>query len=192
MPNYPPRSWSIDSKTRKVKNKKTIRTIYVGSLSLKDTFIKEYCSWLVQFNGALTLDIYSYNLHDDTRLYLEELKSPYIVFNKEGIDYADLPKRLSEYDLGVILYKGNTINYIYNAPNKLFEYLACNLKVLYPKVMLGIHPYNSTEVKGTDFNNLPSLDYFEEWVKKPSTKAFIYNAESVYKELINTMINDTL
>lgn len=49
-----------------------------------------------------------------------------------GINYSDLPGVIRAYDVGVILYNGHIANYVFNAPNKLFEYLACGLDVWSP------------------------------------------------------------
>lgn len=158
MPNYPPAKWSYQAKLVASKKSDIIKTVYVGSLSLKDTYIKSYCDWLILQEGQITLDIYAYNLHEETRNYLEQHTSPYIRFFANGISYEDLPKVLPDYDIGLILYKGNTPNYIYNAPNKLFEYMACGLEVWVPHVMKGCQPYLNRAtrpvVRTVDYTNL--------------------------------------
>jgi hypothetical protein len=52
-----------------------------------------------------------------------------------------LPQVLSQYDVGLILYRCRTLNFVYNATNKLFEYLVCGLDVWYPPCMLGLKTY---------------------------------------------------
>jgi hypothetical protein len=54
----------------------------------------------------------------------------------ESINYFKLPEVLIKYDVGLTIYKGFIPNYIYNVPNKVFEYLACGLKVWYSKDLL--------------------------------------------------------
>ncbi len=158
MPNYPPKSWFKDIKKVKSKSQSVIKSVYVGALSLKDTFIKEYCDWIVTQNGKVHFHIYAYNLHDDTKAYLESLKSEYIVFYPKGVEYIEMPNLLSNYDIGLILYRAQTDNYRYNAPNKLFEYLVCGLDVWLPEVMEGCKPYLNAEsrplVQAIDFTNL--------------------------------------
>ena len=65
---------------------------------------------------------------------------------------------LKNYDIGVILYKGHISNYVYNAPNKLFEYLACGLDVWLPKKMTGSLEYVTVatfpKILALDFLNL--------------------------------------
>ncbi len=166
MPNYPPLSWM----NQKVKRKRgianfaegKIRFVYVGSLSLQDTYIKEFCEWVASNETDCSLDIYAYNLHSDTKLYLKNLVANNIQFFDKGIAYEDIPVILSSYDIGLILYKANTQNYVYNAPNKLFEYLACGLDVWFPIEMEGCKPYLNwntiTRVINVNFKDLDSID----------------------------------
>lgn len=158
MPNYPPKIWSSQVNGKSKASKDIIRTVYVGSLSLKDTFIREYCDWVLKQNGKVYFHIYAYNLHDDTMDYLKSLNTDYIVFYTKGVEYNKMPALLADYDIGLILYKAHTKNYKYNAPNKLFEYQACGLKVLYPDVMLGISHYDSSNVISVNFNTTHSLE----------------------------------
>ena len=59
------------------------------------------------------------------RIFIKN-KNQYVQF-KGHINYDNLPTTLNKYQVGVILYKGHIPNYVYNAPNKLFEYLAAFL-----------------------------------------------------------------
>ena len=142
LPNYPPEAWLQFLKHQK-KVTAVLRTVYVGSLSLKDTYIKEYCEWVMEQKGAVIFDIYAYNLHQDTIDYLVNLNSQYINFIKEGIEYDKMPLVLRNYDVGLILYKALSKNYEYNAPNKLFEYMACGLEIWFSDKMKGCYPYKS-------------------------------------------------
>ncbi len=84
------------------------------------------------------------------------------VNSKGGIPYADLPFTLSVYDVGVILYKGHIPNYIYNAPNKLFEYWSCGLDVWFPDKMIGSLQYSRAEcfpkLMPVNFDEIDKLD----------------------------------
>ena len=70
-------------------------------------------------------------------MLFEQNKSHNINF-RGAISQSDFPLIISQYQIGLVLYKGHIPNYIYNAPNKLFEYLACGLDVWYPICMKGI------------------------------------------------------
>ena len=77
--------------------------------------------------------------------------------------YDDLPDLLRDFHAGLILYKGNTPNYIYNETNKLFEYLACGLDVLYPRQMVGVKPYVCRDARPRviecEFENMDGFAY---------------------------------
>lgn len=160
MPNYPLASWikSTDHLHKKKEVQNVTKTVYIGALSFESTYIKEYCEWVVKQEGAVTLAIYTYNLHSDVEDYLNNLSCDYISFYNSGVEYYNMPQLLNRYDIGLVLYKGNSLNYIYNVPNKFFEYLSCRLHAWYAPEVLGIHKiqekYNC--VKEIDFNNMPN------------------------------------
>lgn len=177
LANYPPKKWlELSKKNAKVPSEGILKTVYIGSLSLRDTYIKEYCEWVIQQNGKVNFDIYAYNLHKDTTAYLHTLNSVYINFYDKGIEYHEIPIVLSNYNVGLILYKAKTDNYKYNAPNKLFEYLSCNLIVWYSDKMLGIKPYNAKNVIPINFEEsfLPTI---------PNTSAITDNIFTAQNEL---------
>ncbi|MCK0123643.1 hypothetical protein MWU76_04465 [Gelidibacter sp. F2691] len=188
VPNYPPGSWLQKGNVHRVNGDSILRTVYVGSLSLRDTYIKEYCEWVLKQHGMVTFDIYSFNLHDDTYKYLESLDSEYIRFYSKGVEYNEIPEILSNSHVGVILYKGLTENYVYNAPNKLFEYLACGLKVIYPDKMLGMKPYDSEHVMPLNFEALGASKLFNSY--SSDKQALIKNkfiAEDALKPLVSKL-----
>lgn len=194
VPNYPPKSWNRINSVNKLKQSNQsnpLKTIYVGSLSLEATYIKEYCEWIGQQEGKVTFDIYSYNLHEDTRQYLRSINLPYINFYDTGVEYDDLPQVLEKFDVGVILYKGLTENYVHNAPNKLFEYLVCGLEVWFSHKMKGCFPYISKEhprILPVDFCSLDSKLLVEKAnsdISKGSTLE--YTSERALKPLVEAL-----
>jgi hypothetical protein len=140
MPNYPSRSWKRD-RTRN--ENMPIRVVYVGALSLDTMYVEVFIQWLLKSGGKVTLDIYSNNIEAKTKKFIEELNEESIRLHK-GVSYQQLPALLEKYDVGVILYNGHIPNYVFNAPNKLFEYLACGLDVWFPLRMEGCLPYQTT------------------------------------------------
>ena len=188
VPNYPPKSWLRGINQKKREKHTVIKTVYVGSLSLKDTFIKEYCDWVLKQKGKVYFHIYAYNLHDDTILYLKSLNSDYIVFYTKGVEYNKMPLLLADYDIGLILYKANTKNYKYNAPNKLFEYLACKLLVLYPDVMSGMALYQSENVIRLNFEQLPGFNEIKKNVTNKTDVEISYNTEKALQPLIDQLL----
>ena len=163
LPNLPPQHWFDTTNTAWREDPALLRLVYVGSLSGENTFIAEIVQWLESDAGAnCSLDVYSYNHSADVLRLFENCNCDRLTFHSGGIPYDDLPRVLSKYHVGLILYRATTTNYVFNASNKLFEYLALNLDVWYPQQMLGVKPYARTEqaprVIELDFHNLADFD----------------------------------
>ena len=91
------------------------------------------------------------------------------------------------YDIGLILYKATTDNYRYNASNKLFEYLALNLSVMYSDKMLGIKPYEGGRVQAFDFSQLPDLNDVINSFNFKSRDEVQHVAENEFEKLVLKM-----
>lgn len=159
LPNLPPKAWRGSCKVCWPTNDEILKLVYVGALSRRDTFIEPLVEWIRECKTLyVQLDLFVNNIDIDTRRYLEANGDARIQFHDGGIPYDQLPTTLSDYHVGLVLYRGNTRNYVFNAPNKLFEYLACGLDVWYPDVMLGVKPYSRTNVfprvVEVDFENM--------------------------------------
>lgn len=158
LPNFPPKSWY---RTEQRSAGFPIRLVYVGALSLETMYVQEFVRWVIAQQGKVIWNIYSYNHGVEVKKYFGFLNSPYISFF-DGLEYRRLPEVLNIHDVGVILYKGHIPNYTYNAPNKLFEYLACQLDVWFPSQMIGTIPYVTTntypKVVAIDFDDIPDLE----------------------------------
>ena len=185
LPNYPPLSWGKEFQ----KSKATIplKTVYIGTLTIKNSYIKEYCNWVLSQQGDVLFDIYGYNYNADTLNYLKTLDSPYINFIEGGVEYNHIPLTLKNYNVGLILYTANDDNYKYNASNKLFEYLACGLQVWYSKKMLGIKPYRSGMVIPVDFEKMDSFDRQNFPIGESIDGLSTYNAEEALQPLLNQL-----
>ena len=191
LSNFPPLCWWQTQNQAWSKNNRAdepIRFVYVGALSRADTFIEETVIWIAQL-GPLkaSLDIYCYNMHPETREWLRTVADKQIRVHESGIAYEELPGLLSEFHVGLILYKGNTPNYVHNASNKLFEYLSCGLDVLYPFQMAGVRPYRISarvpRVVECDFSNLTELTYTREGRTTLQPLSQLYDCESEYERL---------
>lgn len=161
LANYPPKSWT------KRRNKPSrinvpIKLLYLGALSFENTYIREIVAFVQKNPNMLHLDIFSYNMHKDVLSWLASLKITNIKLNHLGVAYDAIPKIASNYDLGLVLYKGHNTNYQYNAPNKLFEYLVCGLDVWVPKELAGCKKYLNKDSKPcvveVDYNYLSISD----------------------------------
>lgn len=181
LPNYPPRLWH--EKIKKHSNDNVIRCVYIGSLSLTNTFIEEFCTWVSQQNGHVLFDIFSFNFHSDVKAFITSLHSPYISFNTRGVAYSQIPEVLKKYDVGVLLYKAYSPNVEYCEPNKFYEYLICGLDVWYPKEMTLLREMDKTSfsprITMLDFNAMEKYSPLIDRMVVDNTN-YHYFAESIY------------
>jgi hypothetical protein len=177
FPNYPPRSWIEACRMENKPTSRPVRFVYVGALSNITMYCREFCEWILQMEGAATLELYAHNVDHSAREFLDSLETPYIR-EKGGVNYFELPSVMRTYDVGVILYRGLNPNFVYNAPNKLFEYLACGLDVWFPEEMIGCHAYETSgtrpQVIRMDFKHT------ENW----QMEALLPTPELKYKESV--------
>jgi hypothetical protein len=147
LPNLPPSSWTGTAARVSRTASGPIRFVYVGSLSLRHTYIGQLVEWIAaQPAESVALDVYSYNTDAATKTFLLESAGDRIRFFPEGVPYDSLPSLLPQYDIGLILYKAENANFQHNASNKLFEYLACGLDVVFPDTMREVMKYAGENV----------------------------------------------
>jgi hypothetical protein len=188
LPNYPPLSWYTVPTTKVAA---PVRFVYAGALSIETMYTKEFANWIINQNGRATWDIYSLNITWDAQCFFKELNSEWIRF-RGGIDYTCLPQVLKEYNIGIILYNGHIPNYIYNAPNKMFEYMACGLDVWFPDIMTGSLQYINKEeypkVLGIDYNAMHLIN-LDEVVNRDGllVSADGFYCENVLPPLVNKL-----
>jgi hypothetical protein len=160
MPNYPSRYWAR-RKTNYGTSKK-VRLVYVGSLGYDTTYLKELAEWVVKNKGHFTLDLYSHNTDEKTIAFLDSLKAEGVKFHG-AINYSEMPEVLANYDVGIVIYKPVSDNWIQNAPNKVFEYLACGLDVWFSKTMTYAIKFSTEDtfpkIIPVDFENLDEFDF---------------------------------
>jgi hypothetical protein len=148
LANFPPKKWCVgeNSAWKNDPISSPLKLVYVGSVSRTDTHIESLVQWVGGRNpNDVTLDIFAYQVDRSTADFLRNLRQSNIRFHSNGIAYHDIPKTLREYHVGLILYKGNTVNFQHNATNKLFEYLACGLDVWYADGLQGVDPYQTRD-----------------------------------------------
>lgn len=194
LPNYPPRKWMLQSKATHNKVLNPIRLVYVGALCTETMYTKELCDWVINQRGRVILDFWSQNVSKNAEAFFKENRFEWINM-RGGLNYNELPSVLSHYDVGVILYKGHISNYVYNAPNKLFEYLVCGLDVWFPTELKGSYPYiwesSRPKVIKLDFKALNLLTV--EDIKNSNIIEFreiAFVAEEVYTKLIENILTE--
>lgn len=193
FPNYPTNNWiesaRVNFLTGPAPGIKCKKLVYIGSLSFQDTYIREICEFVHANQEEFQLNIYSMTYQKDVIEYISSLDSKNIRFHGK-IDYQNIPNELMKYNIGLILYKGTVPNFVYNAPNKLFEYYHCGLDVWYPKEMLGIHKYkqnnDTPKIFEVDFMQIEKSIENYHFVGQSLPK-LNYSAEEASKELIKRL-----
>jgi hypothetical protein len=193
LANYPPKSWSSRKSQRKPGGK--VSLLYVGALSFENTHIEALVNFINANSHLVILTIYSFNTSPAVGEFLERQDPTTIRYFKDGINYQEIPKVASNYDIGLILYTGHNLNYTFNAPNKLFEYLACGLDVWVPIEMEGCKPFlneiGKPVVKMIDFKKLNAqllLD-FNEKIENTIVKSD-YSCEKEALPLVESILKD--
>ncbi len=188
LPNYPSEKWVKLKQPTQIDQKGITKLVHIGALSEKSMYLEN----MLQFLGnkpQFSIAFYSHRFTPE----ISDLISKYNNCTMNGsISYQDIPSLKGKYDVGLVLYNGSTLNFTYNAPNKIFEYLALDLDVwcsdklitaydherldCYPKmIMVDYENLEAFEVdKALDKNG---LDY----VQSP------YVCEPVYQNLLKMM-----
>lgn len=193
LPNYPPESWISQARIVKRNNDPRIGFVYVGSLSIQTMHTKEMAMFIANNPDLCYWDIYSNNHDKEVMIFLSELRASNIFF-KGAIAYDDLPSKLPMYDIGLILYNAYIPNYAYNAPNKLFEYLACGLNVWFTPNLSGILPFKKDDKPWVKMINIqvPELPELTICKRSEQLNKQPYIAEEVYlifKEELEKALN---
>jgi len=196
LPNYPPSEWIQSCAGIKRANDKRIGFVYVGALGMTSMYTKEMARFVANHPDECYWHIYSDNHEQEAKQYLNGLNAPNIVF-KGGVKYDDLPLVLAQYDIGLIIYKGVSLNHIYSEPNKFFEYLICGLNVWFPDEIKGMHVFEQPHVKPwvrrINFADLQLPEWAdgyrnEKLQEQPFTAASVY--ERLWKVLNHTNLNN--
>jgi hypothetical protein len=191
-PNYPPKQWTTAMRDlQRPVTQGPLRFVYVGSASFEDTYIREVVTWIGSRSDSARLHVCGHNVSPSVWAWIAEQGFDNITVDSRGCEYAELPALLAEHDIGLILYKGNTINFVYNAPNKLFEYLRCGLDVWYPREMAGIRrqcdrtpglPVREMDFTKLDQVHVPCIDRLE----GNRAAEYAFNAEDAMRPLLTT------
>jgi hypothetical protein len=189
-PNLPPSNWYEFAKSNKEINfSGVIKIVHVGAIGLNSTYIKEMINWVVLQNGKYCIDFYTSNISEDAKKIFEKLQSKYVKL-LDPINYYDLPKVLIKYDIGVTLYNGNIPNYVYNVPNKLFEYLSCGLNVWYSCDLISTRKFvELNNIKGCQEIDFTSINnHLLDTVNSFNKNVFFENTRNSLKEKVLSII----
>jgi hypothetical protein len=187
LPNYPPAEWVARAALAKGEDDSgRTRLLYVGSASFQDTFIREIALWVQQRPNDYSLHVVGSNVSPDIWTWLESLGPVNITTDRAGLSYEELPALMTRFDVGLVLYKGNTLNFVYNVPNKTIEYLACGLEVWFPPEMDGMRDFKSKHsglrTREVDFKSLSTFS--PERIERADVGDFSFTNESASVPLL--------
>lgn len=196
LPNYPPSSWipaARFAKSNAIARSPFLKFVYVGSLSCKTMYTMEFATWIIKQNGRCTWTIFSDNIEHMCQEKIKNLDTPYIKF-KGSINYFDLPNELPRYDIGIVHYNGSIPNFIYNVPNKVFEYLACGIDIWFSSDLISTGTFKAENtlsrmkmVNFKDLNNINSDHDISQPFQVSDNKTF--SAETSYKPILDLIYN---
>lgn len=163
-PNYPPEDWKIRAAAARLakgggESPRVLRLVCVGSLSFEDTFVREVVEWVAARSAHVSLYLCGHNVRANVWDWIRSLGADNIEIEPRGCAYDALPELLPGFDVALVLYKGNTLNFTHNVPNKAVEALVCGLEVWYPQEMLAMkvfcekHP--ALPLREMDFKQMP-------------------------------------
>lgn len=190
LPNYPPLEW-IKYKGQKQIEADIIKFVHIGAISTNGMYLKELLDEFGSKSGC-TIDFYSHNFSPE----VTNLISGHSNCNINGaIDYKNIVQLKGMYDVGLVIYSGESLNFVYNAPNKIFEYLALDLDVWCSNKLVTAKEYERLDCYPkmimVDFTDFKQFDIEKARSRKdlkyvPSS----FTCESVYCELISYLQTD--
>ena len=159
-PNMPPKSWwNKYGQFKEKSSNESTRLVYIGACDNQTMYVKEVLDWVRANQNKLELTIISHQLNKQT----EDLIACYdtkAIRVMKPIDYYELPKELIKHDIGLVLYKGHIPNFVYNIPNKVYEYLSCGLEVMVDIKLLSTANLTLSKIKVVNFEDLKSFSNF--------------------------------
>ena len=191
FPNYPLKEW-VTAANAVVTDDRSgpTRFIYVGSASFEDTYLREVCEWAASQPETVSLHVVGHNVRKDVWDSIQSLRAPNITTAPAGISNDQLPSLLRQYDVGLVLYRGNTLNFVYNVSNKAIEYLACGLEVWHPPEMKALRRFHEEHpglrIRQVDFRKLGPHEPTRESRSTPAVD-FEFTAEAASEPLLSRM-----
>lgn len=187
LPNYPSREWVENKIHPNIHEKKNgvVRLVHIGALSNDGMYLQEVLEFFGDKEGY-ALDFYS---HSKDKLIEKKLTSYSNVDFKGSINYNEIVSLKGKYDVGLVLYKGTSLNVAYCAPNKIFEYLGLGLDVWCSDKLITARDYQISET----FPKMVMVDYTK--LSEDTLKEVISHAGLKFKEspyVYENVYNDVL
>jgi hypothetical protein len=158
FPNMPPKSWWTEyGQHKKPWNGGKIKLVYVGVLDSETMYLEEVLRYVSQHPNELELTLFSQDVSLSARKLIVRFQSVNICLNA-ALDYSILPKELIKHDIGLVLYNGHIPNFVFNVPNKVFEYIYCGNKVLSDNCLISLSKLNSTDILLTQLREIQKYE----------------------------------
>lgn len=158
FPNLPPSYWWKEyGQYKKPWNGGKIKLVYVGALDVDTMFLEEILNWVKENPNELEITLFSHQFNTKTKDSLKNFSANNI-FLMPAKNYSELPAELVKFDIGLVLYNGHIPNFIYNVPNKVFEYLYCGNKVLSDNCLVSLGKLNLRNIVLTKFNEIQNFE----------------------------------
>jgi hypothetical protein len=189
MPNYPSKYWGKEKTSFNGSGK--VRLVYIGSLGFDTMYLKELVGWVRKNKQFLSLNFYTHNIDGKAKMFLESIDDDCIKLHS-GCNYKELPAILKNYDVGLVIYKPVSENWIQNMPNKIFEYLASGLDVWFSKTITStlsiaresVYP----KIVPVDFDNLEGFNIQKAMNREGiNLQANDFFYENVYGEIYKSL-----
>jgi hypothetical protein len=156
FPNLPPANWwSAYGQLKTPWREGKIKLVHVGVLDADTMFLEQILLWVQKHPDELELTIFSQTISRSAQQLIDKYRSSNIKI-KSPIRYYDLPKKLIQYDIGLVLYNGHIPNYIYSVPNKVYEYISCGVKVVSVGNLFTLKKTFQHDILFLDISNLNS------------------------------------
>jgi hypothetical protein len=153
-PNMPPKSWWKNyGKFKKQSSYAKIKLVYIGACNMQTMYVKEVLDWVNSNRHNLELTIFSQELDKETENLILSYNCKSINL-LQPVDYYDLPKEIIKFDIGLVLYNGHIPNYVYNVPNKVYEYLCCGLQVIVDQKLITTLRLGIEQIHVVDYSSL--------------------------------------
>jgi len=154
-PNFPPKTWWQEyGQNKKPWQGGKIKLVYVGVLDADTMFLEEVLTWVSENPEELELTIFSQSISESAKALLLKFISNSIIL-KPSLNYYHLPSELVRYDIGLVMYRGHIPNFVFNVPNKVYEYLSCGLQVFSDSVISSL---KDTDLPGVILCDLKELN----------------------------------
>lgn len=161
FPNLPPKFWWREyGQYKRFREGGKIKMVYVGALDAETMYLEEVLTWVCKKPNELVLTIFSQEISVSAKNLILQFQNENIVV-KSALDYNELPIELIKHDIGLVLYKGHIPNYVFNIPNKVFEYLSCGLQVVFDSAMLSLSKSNLKGINEVEFTKIQDSKIIE-------------------------------